>query len=177
MKSTIKFLFATLLASSFLFTACNKETEVAPKVTEITEDNFLEVMRQSVDQSQELTVEYATLEEINAEMVANGLEPFTQEDAERAAQLRTTYPCSDWITSGDWNNSNTLSTFDLVLATQYLCNSSAGCSGTVSTNGLSGAPLNFGFLSFLKDGTELFALNANDTEAGRDFILGRIICF
>ncbi|MEM1319560.1 MAG: hypothetical protein AAGG75_04850 [Bacteroidota bacterium] len=174
----MKFFLGACVLFAMMFAACNKEdNDVKSVVT--ADDNFeLWLEQQVANTDKELTVEHATLEEINEEMVANGLEPFDQADVERAVQARSTWDCGSWIFLGDWNDDGNLSTLDLIKAQQYLCSSSAGCAGSVDTSTF---PFNnerfFGYLTFLEDGTDILLLNRDDIDAGRDFILGLIVCF
>ncbi len=188
MKTTMKFLFGTLLVGTLFFSSCTKNSDAILDTAinsnkeiqddEVTEQNFELWMQQQMAKVEgELTVEQASLEEINAEMIANGLEPFTEEEVIEA-QSRAIWDCGSWVFLGDWNNSGTLTTFDLVLAQQYLCNNAAGgCGGTIDTSTFPfNDPKAFGYLSFLEDGTDILLLNRDDIDAGRGRILGIIAC-
>lgn len=190
MKLTMKFLFGALLVSTLFFTSCTKDTEnvLAPTTNiadeEVTAENFELWLDQQVAQVEgELTVEHASLAEINAEMIANGLEPFTEAEvaaAQAKAQDRLTWPCSTWVFLGDWNDSGTLTTFDLVQAIRYLCDNTGDCMGSVDTSSFPfDKPKAFGYLSYLEtnDQAGLFTLNPDDVEAGRGQILGIIACY
>lgn len=141
----------------------------------------------------EITVEHATLEELNKVMVENGLEPFTQSDIDRASSRSKLtcgpYPCSTWNQNGDWNDDLVLSTLDMVKATQYVCNYGVPCAylgGYVDTyyqidqdpdNEEHWEALEFSTLSHWNcvDGLD-YIINQDDLDAGRDFILLKITC-
>ncbi len=138
------------------------------------------------------TVEHATLDEINAVMIENGLEPFTEEDVTRAHKRGGgcgPYPCSTWINHGDWaTQDGVLSTYDLVKASKYVCNNAdnglcPAYGGYIDNitykyiNGLvSGDALDFAQLSYFwcEGGSDI--LDNDDMLAARDFILLKITC-
>jgi len=182
---TLQSLFGTLLVFTLLFSACTKNEELVPtekttEKTELTPDNIEQWVAENSDEAaKEVQVEYITLQELNAELVANGLEPVSQKNVEEAkANYRTLWQCWVWLYLADWNNSGTISVSDIVLAQQFLC-TNVGCDGSYNTNN---GPNNseeqfFGYLSYLADGTGVSVLDRDgDIQAAVDYILGLIIC-
>ncbi|MEM9918278.1 MAG: hypothetical protein AAF990_09300 [Bacteroidota bacterium] len=178
MKSVMKFFVGALAVFTLVFTSCTKEsTEVQDAPKALTEQNIRALIQQHMDPNVAYTVEHATLEEINKAMIENGLEPFTPEDVERSAQLRNgVWDCATWAFLGDWNDSGTFTTLDLIQAQRYICDQ-VGCSGTVNTTGF---PLDderfFGYMSFLLNQTATLELNEDDVDIARQFVLGAIVC-
>ena len=183
MKKSISYL-SLICMVLFVFSSCQmmEETPITePDITsndyKVTEENVDEWLEKMGKLNQDIKVETATLEEINAVMVASGFEPYTVEDVKNAQQSRAIWSCNTWRSQGDWNSNGVLSVTDLVLARNYLC-SIAGCNGNLITRtGVYYKARNFGRLSYLRSGIGLNVLNNQDINDGRDFILGLITCF
>lgn len=148
-----------LLLFVISFTSCDTETD-APLV------------------AKEFSIEYVTLSEYNSIMSQYGLKEVTEEEVSKSVKNRSVLPCATWVNHGDWNQSNSFSTLDIVYAQQWLC-ANPGCSGYEDTSNCSycpGVSIDFSQLSnFVGNGTD-FILNSDDLETARDFILGRIAC-
>ena len=187
MKNSLKLLFSSMVLITLMLSSCRKDTTEMVNVPEkVSTENIVAALETEADIVEWINnfeptatpkVEHASLEEINALMLENGLSPFSERDVEEAKAFvsRTTWSCSLWTTLGDWNDSGTVTAYDMVLARKYLC-STVGCGGELDTFG---HPLNvrfFGFLSFLEDGSESGVLNNNDAMAAAYFILGITAC-
>ncbi|MCB0668707.1 MAG: hypothetical protein KDC80_22940, partial [Saprospiraceae bacterium] len=82
-------------------------------------EEYLEHRNAEIEKSGiDFRVEPTTVEELNAIMIENGLEPFTEEEVTRAHKRGGgcgPYPCSTWVNHGDWaTQDGVLSTYDLV---------------------------------------------------------------
>ncbi len=186
MKLTMKTLVGTLLIAALFFSACTKNSEellapasdsktIADEVP--TEQNFEQWLAQLEPSEKTISVSHASLEEVNAAMLANGLNPFTAVEVATVAGYRMNAPCSYFDTFGDWNGDSQINILDAVGAQQFLCNS-VGCTGDFDTTN---EPFNnvktFGYLSYLVDGTGLLTLNRQDIQRLVEYILGEPVCF
>jgi len=177
---SIFFSLLAVIAVAIFLTSCEQDSIVVDEIDGfLVESSIDEELAEWTEMAEEknVVVEHATLEEINLVMVEYGLEPFSQEDLEEAVQLRMTWSCQTWNFLGDWNNSGHLSTLDLALAQQYLCNT-VGCNGTVNTssNNFPTTVLKFRWMSYLGYGFGQSLLNRDDIDIARMRILGIIAC-
>ncbi len=169
---------------TLIFSSCNKDERVlssaVPKPNETPEQYLERRMNDFKASGKTVTVEHATLEEINNLMRAEGLPEISRKEVQQSVQKRTVWPCYVWINHGDWNNSGTFTAFDLVQARKYICNypGSGGCNGSVNVWQGTHPPAagDFAFLSWLANGTDDLLLNLDDVNFGTSFILGLIPC-
>jgi len=179
---SILFSLLAIIAVAVFMTSCERESIVEEDLDGWRTsplDNIDDELAELMAEEQEVAVEYATLEEINRAMEEHGLEPFSQEDLEGAIQLRMVWPCSFFNILGDWDRSGSLTTFDLVLAQQYLCNFPfVGCSGNlhITSNNFPDSVMKFRLMSYLAYGIGSGLLGQNDIIAARQYILGMIVC-
>jgi len=152
-----------------------------PLTTERKEQMAKEMFEKRVAEIQsspkEVTIEYATLDEINAIMIEHNLEPFTQADIEQAKVLKTIYPCSTWVSFGDINGDGKVSGIDVAAVGTWLCNH-LGCN---RDHDLFTYPVpppydDFAFMTGLANNADWFILNQDDRLAATSFILGLITC-
>lgn len=167
-----------------IITLVSCEKEVNPLAfgktkEQISYERFQKRLNEIAQSKKEVTIEHATLEEINKVMRENGMKEFTKKDVERSVQMRTTYPCATWVTLGDWSGNSVLAAGDLVLAIAYICDKTY-CGGNVDMFNCSGncpsQAYDFAYMSGLAYGDEWDDLNPNDVEAAGDRILGLIAC-
>lgn len=180
----MKKIFLLFLAATFI-ASCTSDKFTENEVFETQNEEALiaKKLKEAEVKGKNVTVEHATLEEINATMRQYGLKEFSKEEVEASKQrlqTRTTYACSTWNYLGDWDGDGTLNTLDLVKAEIFLC-AVAGCTGNINlfTCTSDCPPLNgdnFSYLSYLGNGTEGYILNYIDCDYGRDWILAAIVC-
>ncbi|MCB0686331.1 MAG: hypothetical protein KDC53_07395 [Saprospiraceae bacterium] len=155
-------------------------------------EEYLEHRNAEIEKSGiDFRVEPTTVEELNAIMIENGLEPFTEEEVTRAHKRGGgcgPYPCSTWVNHGDWaTQDGVLSTYDLVKANKYVCDyypyTCPADGGYIDNivykyiNGqVSGDALDFAQLSYFwcEGGDDV--LDNDDMLAARAYILGQVIC-
>lgn len=138
---------------------------------------FQEKIAEFEKNPQKLTIEYATLEEINEVLLSYGLEPYSREDVERAKYLKSTWPCSTWINFGDISGNGVLSVLDVAMANNWRC-ANSGCSYNYDlfTDYVPSPYDNFAYMTGLGSDTDWYILNADDSDTATDFILGYIAC-
>jgi hypothetical protein len=168
----------------FLVTGCEEEkltTQEKQEDTSITEKDVLESYQEFLQSGKTITVQHATLEEINEAMIAQGLEPFSREDI-KPSNTRTDPDCDLVEFYGNWNGDSYLSTLDITLATSYITNwdSPPSSGGAVDPTNCCSHPFSavkFGFLSTtVNPGFEGFRLDQDDIDVVRDYVLG-LICY
>jgi len=188
MKFNSNFLILAFALFVLIFSACTKtqteEVVAEPTLTkeallemEVTEENFEWWAEAYSEVAPKVEVEYATLEEINAAMQENGLEPFTEKDVEEAqSRCSSVYSCQVWFQFGNFNGDEFLNTTDIINAIQFLCSSSATCSGSLYSCNQPVEARQFGYLSYLNCLGGFCILNSDDMTTMRDFILNKIAC-
>ena len=190
MRNSWFYLVLSILITSVLVISCADE-EITNDTLTFEEQLKLDQLEHEkyVQEHGEVTIEYMTLEELQAFYSEKGLPPVSQSTIELYNKARikgfekTSGPCSSWINfCGDLNRNGTFSAGDaayFITNCNSLCNiQSCGYSTTCPTGGLSStdAVRTFGYLSWYDpaDGTQQLFFSKRDKDSADRFILGLI---
>lgn len=182
MKNFFKILIAISAITLFAI-ACNKEDNATTKEVELNYkaqmmdyQTYLELKKKEV--KREVYVEHASIEEVNQIFIEAGLNPLPQRHA-RSACSRV-IDCYIWPQWGDWSGNDTISTLDLVLALDYICNyNTYDCDKSIYIYSGSHpyAAYDFaGMTNLCESAWELDYLNENDVWVGQQFVLLNVDC-
>ena len=171
-----------LLAVGVFFTACQKEEATSSEETSALNAYELKMQQLANGEIQLPEIETATLEELNAELTKYGLPTYTEEEVSRpkASSRATIAECNQAQMFGDFNDSGTLSTFDIVLGLREILN----CGGTDESIQVLSSELNcvtaiyqdnVAEAAFISFPAAPFDFDRDDLDIMRDAILGN--CF
>lgn len=186
-----KIVFCVTLMCTLIFSSCNKDERVlssaVPKPNETPEQYLERRMNDFKASGKTVTVEHATLEEINDVMKLHGLPQFSDKDViesrKHVTNLRNScqWPCNTWNNFADWNNSGFVSTIDLTLAMTHIYNCSGSYTGSCTLNfNDPDEAWDFSVLKYLEtcnlSDWDYILDYANDVESARKLLLGIITC-
>lgn len=181
MKS-LKAIFAMTITVILVMTSCSKENAIIESQKEGNSIEFTDEYRENrlnelANSDNNVTVEHATLDEINEVMIELGLDTYTQSDIEQIVESRMTiYNCEVWNRLGDWSGDGVLNTDDLFEAYYYLCETDCGGTLDMFVGTHPTEAYDFSWMTGLENGTEWWDLNWNDIDAVVGRILNNIPC-